>query len=36
MVPPGTLYDYRSIRAGKPLSRIVDEVAGKGEIVEGM
>ena len=36
MVPPGTLYDYRAIRAGKPLSRIVDEVAGKGEIVEGM
>ena len=36
MLSPGTLYDYREIRAGKPLSRVVDEVAGKDEIVEGM
>ena len=36
MLNPGTLYDYREIRPGKPLSRVVDEVAGKGEVVEGM
>jgi phenylacetate-CoA ligase len=36
MLAPGTLYDYREIRPGKPLSRVVDEVAGKGEVVEGM
>jgi phenylacetate-CoA ligase len=36
MLKPGTLYDYTQIRPGKPLSRVVDEVAGKGEVVEGM
>jgi phenylacetate-CoA ligase len=36
MIVPGTLYDYREIRPGKPLSRVVDEVAGKDEVVEGM
>ncbi len=36
MIAPGTLYDYTQIRPGKPLSRVVDEVAGKGEVVEGM
>jgi len=36
MIAPGSLYDYRQIRPGKPLSRVVDEVAGKGEVVEGM
>jgi phenylacetate-CoA ligase len=36
MLNPGTLYDYREIRPGKPLSRVVDEVAGKDEVVEGM
>jgi len=36
MVAPGTLYDYRSIRSGKPLSRIVDEVRGTSEVIEGM
>jgi phenylacetate-CoA ligase len=36
MITPGTLYDYTQIRPGKPLSRVVDEVAGKGEVVEGM
>ena len=36
MVPPGALYDYRSIRSGKPLSRIVDEVRGTSEVIEGM
>jgi phenylacetate-coenzyme A ligase PaaK-like adenylate-forming protein len=36
MVTPGTLYDYRSIREGKPLSRVVDEVQGTKEIIEGM
>lgn len=36
MIEPGSLYDYREIRPGKPLSRVVDEVAGRGEVVEGM
>ncbi len=36
MITPGTLYDYRQIRPGKPLSRVVDEVAGTDEVVEGM
>jgi len=36
MIVPGSLYDYREIRPGKPLSRVVDEVAGKDEVVEGM
>ena len=36
MLAPGSLYDYRQIRPGKPLSRVVDEVAGKDEVVEGM
>lgn len=36
MLAPGSLYDYREIRPGKPLSRVVDEVAGKTEVVEGM
>jgi phenylacetate-CoA ligase len=36
MIAPGSLYDYRQIRPGKPLSRVVDEVAGKDEVVEGM
>ena len=36
MIEPGSLYDYREIRPGKPLSRVVDEVAGKDEVVEGM
>ncbi|UCH89879.1 MAG: hypothetical protein JSV49_04345 [Thermoplasmata archaeon] len=35
IVPPGTLYDYRKIRPGKPLSRVVDEIAGKIEVLEG-
>jgi phenylacetate-CoA ligase len=35
-ISPGTLYDYREIRPGKPLSRVVDEVAGRDEVVEGM
>ncbi|UCE73820.1 MAG: phenylacetate--CoA ligase family protein [Methanomassiliicoccales archaeon] len=33
--PPGTLYDYRKIRPGKPLSRVVDVKKGKSEVVEG-
>jgi phenylacetate-CoA ligase len=36
MIAPGSLYDYRQIRPGKPLSRVVDEVAGTDEVVEGM
>lgn len=36
MISPGTLYDYRQIRPGKPLSRVVDEVTGRGEVVEEM
>jgi phenylacetate-CoA ligase len=35
IVPPGTLYDYREIRPGKALSRIVDEISGKGQTIEG-
>ncbi|WP_455391996.1 phenylacetate--CoA ligase family protein [[Eubacterium] cellulosolvens] len=35
LVLSGSLYDYREIRHGKPLSRVVDAVAGKKEIVEG-
>ena len=33
--PPGTMYNYREMRPGKPLSRVVDEVKGKSEVVEG-
>jgi phenylacetate-CoA ligase len=33
--PPGTLYDYRKVRPGKALSRIVDDVSGKTEVIEG-
>jgi phenylacetate-CoA ligase len=36
LIAPGSLYDYRQIRPGKPLSRVVDEVAGTEEVVEGM
>ncbi|UCC92452.1 MAG: phenylacetate--CoA ligase family protein [Thermoplasmata archaeon] len=36
LIAPGSLYDYREIRPGKPLSRVVDEVAGTEEVVEGM
>jgi phenylacetate-CoA ligase len=35
LVKPGTLYDYKEIRPGKPLSRVVDAVSGKKEVVEG-
>jgi phenylacetate-CoA ligase len=35
VVKPGTLYDYRSIRPGKALSRVVDTVKGKDEVIEG-
>ena len=35
LVPPGTLYNYKEIRPGKPLSRVIDGVKGKKEIVEG-
>lgn len=35
IVEPGTLYDYREVRPGKALSRVVDEISGKGEIIEG-
>jgi hypothetical protein len=35
MVPHGTLYDYRQVRPGKPLSRVIDEKKGTKEIVEG-
>ena len=33
--PSGSLYNYKEIRPGKPLSRIVDVKKGKSEIVEG-
>ena len=35
LVPPGSLYDYRSIREGKPLSRVIDNVSGGEQIIEG-
>jgi phenylacetate-CoA ligase len=35
IVPVGTMYNYRDIRGGKPLSRVVDEVSGKAEVIEG-
>ncbi|UCE37990.1 MAG: phenylacetate--CoA ligase family protein [Thermoplasmata archaeon] len=35
LVPPGSLYNYSEIRPGKPLSRVVDAVSGKSEVVEG-
>lgn len=35
LVPSGTLYDYRNIRPGKPLSRVIDAVSGKSGVVEG-
>jgi phenylacetate-CoA ligase len=35
MVPQGTLYDFRQVRPGKPLSRIIDEKKGNKEIIEG-
>lgn len=33
LVPQGSLYNYRELRAGKPISRIIAEPAG-GEIIE--
>jgi phenylacetate-CoA ligase len=35
LVPPGSLYDYKEIRPGKPLSRVIDTSSGKTQIVEG-
>ena len=35
LVPVGTLYNYREIRPGKPLSRVIDAEKGTQEIVEG-
>jgi len=35
LVPAGTLYNYREIRPGKPLSRVIDTVGGKAEVIEG-
>jgi len=35
VVPPEILYNYKGIRPGKPLSRVIDTVKGKKEIVEG-
>jgi phenylacetate-CoA ligase len=35
LVPPGSLYNYKEIRPGKPLSRVIDAVKGKKQIVEG-
>jgi len=32
---PGTLYDFRNVRPGKPLSRVVDDRSGKGIVIEG-
>jgi phenylacetate-CoA ligase len=35
LVPAGSLYNYKDIRGGKPLSRVVDEISGKREVIEG-
>lgn len=35
LVPPGSLYNYKEIRPGKPLSRVIDAAKGKKQIVEG-
>jgi phenylacetate-CoA ligase len=35
VIKHGSLYDYKGIRHGKPLSRVVDEVKGTKEVVEG-
>jgi len=35
VLSPGTLYDYRDIRPGKTLSRVVDRVSGRDQIIEG-
>ena len=33
LVRPGTLYNYRELRIGKPISRVIVD-AGKGEVIE--
>jgi phenylacetate-CoA ligase len=35
LTAPGTLYDYRSVRPGKPLSRVIDNVSGRQQVIEG-
>jgi phenylacetate-CoA ligase len=35
ILAPGTLYDYRTIRPGKALSRIVDRTSGRDQLIEG-
>ena len=35
LVAHGSLFNYRAIRPGKPLSRVVDEISGKSEVIEG-
>ncbi len=34
LVKPGTLYDYRNVRSGKPMSRIIDHQTTSNELVE--
>jgi len=33
LLPQGSLYNYRELRMGKPISRVISESA-KGEIIE--
>ncbi len=35
LVPSGSLYDFTQVRPGKPLSRIIDNIHGKSQIIEG-
>ncbi len=35
LTSPGTLYDYRSVRPGKPLSRVIDNISGTQQVIEG-
>jgi len=35
ILPPGSLYDYKGVRPGKALSRIVDRTSGKDQLIEG-
>ncbi|MFX1511919.1 MAG: phenylacetate--CoA ligase family protein [Promethearchaeota archaeon] len=34
LVEPGTLYDYRNVRPGKPMSRIIDHQSNRHELLE--
>jgi phenylacetate-CoA ligase len=35
LTPPGSLYNYKEVRPGKPLSRVIDNVSGREQVIEG-